>query len=105
MYLGEDTDTQTVNLVINDHCEAILEENAPVIKVTVPTWEDPVDYHLSGAPMEVIIPAFTIVPSDCVMSLKVTIPTELAEITTLTSANLLTIWGPIAVTGEYEIIV
>lgn len=105
VYLSVKTDTQIVNLVINDHCEAIEEENAPVIKVTTPIWEEPAEYYLSGAPLEIIIPAFTIVPSDCVMSLKVTIPTELAEIVLLTTATLLTVWGPIAVTGEYEITV
>jgi len=104
VYLTKKTENQVVKLTINDKCEAIDEVNAPVIKVTTPTFTEPIEYHLSDTAIAVTIPKFSIVPSDCVMTIKVTIPAALETLVKLNSAGtVLHFDGKKTVIGTYTI--
>jgi len=104
VYLTKKTENQVVKLTINDKCEAIDKVNAPVIKVTTPTFSEPIEYHLSDPEMAVTIPKFTIVPSDCVMTLKVTIPAALEGLVKLnTAGTVLHFDGKKTEIGDYTI--
>jgi len=94
------TDTQTVTLTIYGKCEAL-----DYVVTTAPTMTDEVAYRLGGLAATVTIPAFTVVPADCVQTLVVTIPSALATVCTVSGANQLAFEGkkgdvPI---GAYEI--
>jgi len=68
--------------------------------------KDEVAYRLGGAKTTVTIPAFTVVPADCVQTLKVTIPTALAKVCTVTTDGKQLAFEGAAdagVPGEYEI--
>lgn len=100
MYAGLTTDTQTVLLTIYGKCEAL-----DVTRTTVPTMSGEVAYRLGGPAATVTIPAFTVVPAECVQTLKVTIPSALATVCTVSGANQLALEGKQgdAPAGEYEV--
>jgi len=94
------TDTQTVTLTIYGKCESLAD-----VTTTVPTMTDEVAYRLGAPAATVTIPAFTVVPADCVQTLKVTIPSALATVCTVSGANQLAFEGAVGAVevGEYEI--
>lgn len=82
------TQTQTVKLTIWGKCEAL-----DWVKTTVPTFTQEAAIALGGAATTVTIPAFTVVPAECVQTLVVTIPTALASVCTVSGPNQLAFEG------------